>query len=62
MFQCFDTRGWREEIHCHVPATAKGGFKLLEHEKYLTVVPSRLISGLNVDWTNLTTVLSGRKE
>src|ERR1700687_3911098 len=57
-FECLHL-GWRsQEILRHVSAAAESWLKLLEHEKHLAIISTRLVRGLNVHGPNFATVLS----
>src|SRR5580700_8022907 len=51
--------GRSKEIHGHISAAAEGGLEFLEREKNFTVIFARFLARLNVDRTDLATVLSG---
>src|ERR1019366_5385554 len=52
------TGGGRKEIYRHVPAAHEERLKLLQCQEYFTVVSTRLMFGFDVDWPDLTAVLS----
>src|SRR5437016_7717629 len=59
LFERLHFRCGREEVHCHVSATAVCRLELLQHEKDLAIVVARLTLWLDVHRAHLTAILPG---